>query len=67
MPSTVIRHFDYNPDEEWLDVTFVSGLEYRYHDVPEAIFVRLQQAFSKGRFFNTHIRDEYGHTRCEES
>ena len=65
MPSTVIRNFTYEPVQRWLDVTFVSGLQYRYHDVPEALHLRLQRSFSKGRFFNTHIRDHFRHTRTE--
>ena len=63
MPSTVIRRFAYDPVERTLDVTFVSGLRYRYHDVPEEVHERMQRAFAKGRFFNTQIRDHFRHTR----
>jgi len=63
MPSTVIRHFAYDPASEILDVEFVSGRRYRYFDVPEAVASRFSGAFSKGRFFNAHVRDDF---RCRE-
>jgi hypothetical protein len=59
MPSTVIRSFDYHPATGALDVTFVSGRRYRYAGVPEAVARAFREAFSKGRFFNAHIRDAY--------
>lgn len=59
MPSTVIRRFNYHPEIRALDVEFVSGRCYRYHGVPEGIASRFRSAFSKGRFFNACIRDDY--------
>jgi len=59
MPSTVIRHFSYRPEKRALDVEFVSGRRYRYFGVPEGIASQFASAFSKGRFFNTRIRDDY--------
>jgi hypothetical protein len=56
MPSTVIRRFAYDPADEALDVEFVSGRRYRYRPVPEDVARRFREAFSKGRFFNAHIR-----------
>jgi hypothetical protein len=63
MPSTVIRHFWYDADTRAMDVLFVSGRRYRYHDVPEETYREMRQAFSKGEFFNANIRDRYRHTR----
>jgi hypothetical protein len=59
MPSTVIRRFTYHPATRALDIEFVSGRRYRYAGVPEAIAERFRAAFSRGRFFNAHIRDDY--------
>jgi lysyl-tRNA synthetase class 2 len=59
MPSTVISRFSYRPDARALDVEFVSGRRYRYFGVPEGIAARFRSAFSKGRFFNARIRDDY--------
>ena len=63
MPSTVIRHFDYDPRTAALDIEFVSGRRYRYAGVPSELAEGFRGAFSKGRFFNAHIRDDYP---CEE-
>jgi len=59
MPSTVIRRFDYHPARLALDVEFVSGRRYRYAGVPAEVAEAFRSAFSKGRFFNAHIRDDY--------
>lgn len=62
MPSTVIRSFDYRPDERELDILFTTGRRYLYHEVPPAAAAALRAAFSKGRHFNRHIRDHYRFT-----
>jgi KTSC domain len=59
MPSSVIRHFEYNVTTRELRVTFVSGKTYVYADVPEPLYRTFRAAFSKGEFFNRHIRDKY--------
>ena len=65
MPSTVIRAYDYDPAAERLTVTFVTGRRYAYDGVPVAVCAALDQAFSKGRFFNRHIRAHYDFTELE--
>jgi hypothetical protein len=59
MPSTVIRAFDYDPAERRLDVRFVSGRRYSYYEVPQETFEQMRRSFSKGEFFNAHIRNRY--------
>lgn len=59
MPSTVIRRFDYDPAAATLTVEFVTGRRYLYADVPAGEAERFRAAFSKGRYFNTRIRDRY--------
>jgi hypothetical protein len=63
MPSSVIRSYRYDPVNRRLELLFVSGRRYRYHDVPEETYSAMRRAFSKGEFFNHHIRDQYRHTR----
>jgi lysyl-tRNA synthetase class 2 len=63
MPSSVIRTFHYDPAEHRLDVVFVSGRRYRYHDVPDELYGEMRRAFSKGEFFNEKIRDRFRFTR----
>ena len=59
MPSTVIRRFDYRPEAQELLVEFVSGRRYVYSDVPIEEAEAMRAAFSKGQYFNFHIRDRY--------
>ena len=62
MPSSVIRRFWYDPAHHKMDVLFVSGKRYRYHDVPEETYQSMKRAFSEGEFFNDHIRDRFEFT-----
>jgi hypothetical protein len=63
MPSSVIRFYRYDAAQRRLELQFVSGRRYRYHDVPEETYRGMRNAFSKGEFFNAHIRDRFRHTR----
>ena len=62
MPSSVIKAAYYRPDEAVLDILFTTGRRYLYHRVPPEEAERLAAAFSKGRYFNAHIRDHYDFT-----
>jgi hypothetical protein len=65
MPSTVIRRFGYRPDDGSLEITFVSGKRYRYLDVPPDLYQKMRQAYSKGEFFNRHIRDHFAFEKAD--
>jgi hypothetical protein len=59
VPSKVIRSFDYNAERSELRVVFQSGRRYVYQDVPEETYRAMKGAFSKGVYFNAHIRDQF--------
>ena len=59
MPSAVIRSYPYDPDSRRLTITFQSGRRYLYRDVPETLVEEMKRAFSKGEFFNGHIRAHF--------
>lgn len=61
MPSTAIRRIMYDPIDRDLWVTFVSGRQYVYFDVPPEKFSAFSHAESRGGFFNREIRDHYGY------
>jgi hypothetical protein len=63
VPSTIIQQFAYDADERRLDVLFTTGRRYLYDDVPPEAAEAFRRAFSKGRHFNTRIRNRY---RCRE-
>ncbi len=56
MPSTVIRSFAYSAARRELRIVFQSGRIYAYADVPESTYTAMKASFSKGEFFNQHIR-----------
>jgi hypothetical protein len=59
MPSTAIRSHSYDPETSDLTITFVTGRRYVYDDVPQDVYDAFKAAFSRGTFFNQHIRDHY--------
>ena len=62
VPSTAIGSIDYDVETRELSVSFVTnGRRYVYFDVPREEADAFRHAFSKGAFFNTHIRDRYLH------
>ena len=63
MPSSVIRKWDYDDAAQRLDIVFVSGKHYSYHDVPPEVVEEMRAAFSKGSYFNRHIRDHFDFTQ----
>jgi hypothetical protein len=65
MPSTVIRAAHYDADRRLLDILFTTGRRYFYHDVPQSEADAFRAAFSKGRYFNAHIRDSYPFTEVD--
>jgi hypothetical protein len=67
MPSSVNRAWTYDETQRQLDVTFVSGRHYSYHDVPPRIATGLREAFSKGSYYNRRIRDHFRFTRTDRS
>lgn len=59
MPSSVVNQYVYDPETHSLIITFVSGKVYRYKAVPKQIYVGMRGAVSKGRYFNSFIKDLY--------
>jgi hypothetical protein len=63
MPSTVIRSFSYDADNQKLLIVFQSGRRYTYQDVPPETYAAMMSSVSKGEFFNTHIREHFTFVR----
>ena len=65
MPSTVVADFFYNEKTNSLKIIFVSGKIYNYKNVPEKIYRAMKESFSKGIYFNRHIKDKYDFEKVE--
>lgn len=62
MPSTLIQKVSYDEKKRTLAIWFLpGGRHYEYDDVPPDVHAALRRAFSKGSFFNTHIRNAYAY------
>ncbi len=66
MPSTVIRSFHYDPARRALDIVFRTGRRYTYFEVAPETAEAMKAAFSKGEYFNAHIRDHHRYERRSE-
>ena len=61
--STTLASADYDSATAILELSFRNGSIYRYFDVPESVFQALVAARSKGRFFNTGIKEHFPFVR----
>ncbi|WP_439697665.1 KTSC domain-containing protein [Mucilaginibacter sp. AW1-7] len=57
--TTLSNIADFEYKSQVLKITFLDGAEYEYFDVPKAIYVKLINADSPGRFARRHIYNEY--------
>lgn len=65
MTHPAIRGAWYQPSRRQLDLMFGSGRRYRYANVPAHIAHRFAEALSKGRFYNSEIRNRYACTELD--
>jgi hypothetical protein len=65
MPSTVIQSYQYDAGRRELLVVFRSGRRYVYEDVSQESYDAMRRSFSKGEYFNAHIRDRHAFRRLE--
>ena len=55
--TSSIADFDYK--SQVLTISFLNGSEYEYFDVPKAVYIKLINADSPGRFARRHIYNSY--------
>jgi KTSC domain len=66
MPSSVIKYFSYDEVTKTLKIIFVTNMVYLYQNVPEKIYKMLKASGSKGRYFNSNIKDKFKFQKLEE-
>jgi len=57
--SSTMKSVGYGAKSRILEIEFESGAVYQYLGVPARIYEQLLGAESKGRYFNSEIRDVY--------
>jgi len=55
--TSAIADFEYK--SQVLKISFMDGSEYEYFDVPKAVYVKLINADSPGRFARRHVYNSY--------
>ena len=65
--STTVRSIGYQGKSRILEIEFQSGVVYQYVDVPARVYEEFWQAESKGKYFNSEIRDAYEFVRVQRS
>lgn len=52
--SSNIASIGYDPDNQVLEIEFLSGAVYQYYDVPQSVYDGLMAADSHGKFLMGH-------------
>ena len=61
--SRAVASVGYDREHATLEIEFIDGDVYQYFLVPPSVHRELLQAESMGRYFQAHIRDQYGYKR----
>lgn len=65
--SSNIDGYFYLADERILLIAFKNGGTYRYQDVPFQVVIRFEQAISKGKFFQSEIKNHYITSKLDDA
>ena len=60
--SSLLSSIEYSSNQ-MLELTFRSGVTYRYFAVPQTVVEGFIAAESKGAYFNRHVRDRFPYQR----
>jgi hypothetical protein len=61
--SSSISTIGYSPTTQEMEVVFNRGAIYRYAGVPALVFASFFLAASKGRYFNSNVKNRYAFHR----
>ena len=56
--SSAFSYIDYDESTSTLTISFKSG-GYDYPNFPKDLYLEFLASSSKGRFYNTHIKDKF--------
>lgn len=57
--SSIISSIGYDASSSILEVEFKNGVAWHYSDFPEYLWYEFKSAESYGKFFHSHIREQY--------
>lgn len=62
--STSIASLGYDPNQSTLEIEFLEGAVYQYHNIPTSVYLSFVNANSRGRFFNYYIKPYYKYNKA---
>jgi hypothetical protein len=66
LDSTLLASAGHDSRRHLLEVQFRTGELYRYFNVPSACYRALLRADSKGRYFNSNIRNRFSYQHLSQ-
>lgn len=61
--SSHLQSYEYDPESQTLQVTFVNGDIYQYYNVPQTEYWNLAQSGGSGAYFHSKIRMGYNYQK----
>lgn len=61
--STTIIKSTYDTESNEMVVEFKNGTQYKYDEVPHAIYTKFRMAESQGKFFSSDIAKKFKYTK----
>ena len=61
--SREIEWIGYDEDKKMLQVEFIAGPVYQYHEVPKFVYEHFLSAPSHGQFFESQIKGKYAYRK----
>ena len=65
--SKNIAEVGYDADKRVMELKFLNGGVYRYHDIPQPVYDAFRSADSMGSFLHARIKGVYKFTKIGES
>jgi hypothetical protein len=57
--SSAMSAVGYDPNTRRMKITFAQGHTYDFCGVPQHVYDGLMRSYSKGTYYNDHIKDRY--------
>ena len=60
--SSNLKSIGYDPDQQLLEIEFKNNVVWAYRNVPLNIWLELESAPSKGKYYASQIKDRFSST-----
>lgn len=60
--SSNLKSIGYDPEQQILEIEFRGNVVWQYRNVPMSVWLELESAPSKGKYFQSQIRERFAST-----